>query len=58
MAYRGRLAPTPTGYLHIGHARTFTVAAQRAQDADGTLIYRTEDLDTSRCQPEFADAAI
>lgn len=53
---RGRLAPTPTGYLHVGHARTFALAAQRA--AGGTLIYRTEDLDAGRCRPEFADAAI
>ena len=54
--YRGRLAPTPTGYLHVGHARTFALAAQRA--AGGTLIYRTEDLDAGRCRPEFAAAAI
>ena len=53
---RGRLAPTPTGYLHVGHARTFALAAARA--ASGTLIYRTEDLDAGRCRPEFADAAI
>jgi glutamyl-tRNA synthetase len=53
---RGRLAPTPTGYLHVGHARTFALAAERA--AGGTLIYRTEDLDAGRCRPEFADAAI
>ena len=53
---RGRLAPTPTGYLHVGHARTFALAAARA--AGGTLIYRTEDLDAGRCRPEFAAAAI
>ena len=58
MAYRGRLAPTPTGYLHVGHARTFALAAQRAREANGTLIYRTEDLDTGRCRSEFADTAI
>jgi glutamyl-tRNA synthetase len=40
---RGRLAPTPTGYLHVGHARTFALAAARA--SAGTLLYRTEDLD-------------
>ena len=53
---RGRLAPTPTGYLHVGHARTFALATARA--ASGTLIYRTEDLDAGRCRPEFAEAAI
>lgn len=53
---RGRLAPTPTGLLHVGHARTFALAAVRA--AAGTLIYRTEDLDAGRCRPEFAEAAL
>jgi len=53
---RGRLAPTPTGYLHVGHARTFALAAARA--AGGSLIYRTEDLDAGRCRAEFAAAAI
>jgi glutamyl/glutaminyl-tRNA synthetase len=55
---RGRLAPTPTGYLHVGHARTFALAAARARRDGGTLVYRTEDLDASRCQPEFAEAAL
>ncbi|MFN5804270.1 MAG: tRNA glutamyl-Q(34) synthetase GluQRS [Opitutia bacterium] len=57
-AYRGRLAPTPTGLLHVGHARTFNAAAQRARAAGGTLILRIEDLDASRCRPEYAAAAI
>ena len=56
--YRGRLAPTPTGYLHLGHARTFALAAARAQAAQGALVYRTEDLDAERCRPEFATAAL
>ena len=56
MAYRGRLAPTPTGLLHVGHARTFALAAQRA--ADGCLVLRMEDLDAARCKPEFAFAAL
>ena len=55
---RGRLAPTPTGYLHVGHARTFALAAARARREGGTLVYRTEDLDASRCRPEFAEAAM
>jgi glutamyl/glutaminyl-tRNA synthetase len=54
--YRGRLAPSPTGYLHLGHARTFWVAQQRATQAKGTLILRNEDLDRARCTPEFARA--
>ena len=55
---RGRLAPTPTGLLHVGHARTFALAAERARRVGGTLVYRTEDLDASRCRPEFAAAAM
>lgn len=56
MGLRGRLAPTPTGLLHAGHARTFARAAERAGDAG--LVLRIEDLDRSRCRPEFAAAAI
>lgn len=57
-AYRGRLAPSPTGLLHIGHARTFWIAAQRAAEQRGTLILRNEDLDPQRSRPEFAEAMI
>jgi glutamyl/glutaminyl-tRNA synthetase len=54
--YRGRLAPSPTGLLHLGHARTFWVAHQRARAANGTLILRNEDLDPQRSKPEFVAA--
>jgi glutamyl/glutaminyl-tRNA synthetase len=57
-AYRGRLAPSPTGYLHVGHARTFWAAFQRAREAGGTLIMRMEDLDPDRCRPVYAEAAL
>ncbi len=56
--YRGRLAPSPTGLLHVGHARTFFIAAQRAIENRGTLILRNEDLDPQRSRPEFARAMI
>ncbi len=56
--YRGRLAPSPTGLLHIGHARTFRIAAQRAIEHRGTLILRNEDLDPQRSRAEFARAMI
>lgn len=56
--YRGRIAPTPTGYLHLGHARTFWVAQQRAREQQGILIFRDEDLDRDRCRPEFASAML
>jgi glutamyl-tRNA synthetase len=55
-SYRGRLAPSPTGYLHLGHARTFWVAWQRARAAHGKLVFRNEDLDYQRCKPEFVRA--
>jgi glutamyl-tRNA synthetase len=57
-AYRGRLAPSPTGYLHLGHARTFWIAQQRALAAGGTLILRNEDLDRDRSQQRFYHAMI
>jgi len=53
---RGRLAPTPTGLLHVGHARTFAVAAGRAGPAG--LVMRIEDLDGPRCRLEYAAAAL
>jgi glutamyl-tRNA synthetase len=56
--YRGRLAPLPTALLHVGHARTFWIAAQRAMENHGTLILRNEDLDPQRSRAEFARAMI
>lgn len=54
--YRGRLAPSPTGYLHLGHARTFWTAQERARAAGGCLILRCEDLDPDRSRPEYLAA--
>ena len=56
MPRRGRLAPTPTGLLHIGHARTFAIAAERGAGAG--LVMRIEDLDGPRCREEFVAAAL
>jgi glutamyl/glutaminyl-tRNA synthetase len=56
--YRGRIAPSPTGYLHLGHARTFWTAQERARSHGGALILRNEDLDHVRCKPEFIAAMI
>src|ERR1041385_8485259 len=53
-SYRGRIAPSPTGYLHLGHARTFLIAA--AHSRAGTLVFRNEDLDPDRCRPQFVAA--
>ena len=57
-AYRGRLAPSPTGYLHLGHARTFWTAQVRARAAGGRLLLRNDDLDRARCRPEFVAAMV
>lgn len=54
--YRGRIAPTPSGYLHLGHARTFWQAQARATERNGQLILRVEDLDAIRSQPRFLGA--
>jgi glutamyl-tRNA synthetase len=56
--YRGRLAPSPTGLLHLGHARTFWTAQRRAEAAGGTLILRNDDLDRARCRSEFVTAMV
>jgi glutamyl-tRNA synthetase len=49
--YRGRLAPSPTGSLHLGIARTALCAWLRARAASGTLILRVEDIDGPRVVP-------
>jgi glutamyl/glutaminyl-tRNA synthetase len=57
-AYRGRLAPSPTGLLHLGHARTFWIAYERALRANGVLVMRNEDLDPQRSKAEFVSAML
>ena len=57
-SYTGRLAPTPNGGLHLGHARTFREAWRRARERNGALILRIEDLDRARCKPEFVEEAV
>lgn len=56
--YIGRLAPSPTGLLHLGHAATFYTAFKRAEAAHGTLLLRNEDLDPQRSKPEFVEAML
>jgi glutamyl-tRNA synthetase len=56
--YRGRLAPSPTGYLHLGHAKTFWTAQQRAKENGGELVLRNEDLDSTRFKMEFVPAML
>jgi glutamyl-tRNA synthetase len=54
----GRLAPSPTGGLHLGHARTFLIAWLAARSAGGRIILRVEDIDTSRARPETIPDAL
>src|SRR5262245_40123377 len=54
----GRLAPSPTGGLHLGHARTFLVAWLSARRAGGRVLLRVEDLDATRARPEARSGAL
>jgi len=56
--YRGRLAPSPTGHLHLGHARTFWIAQERARARGGALALRNEDIDAKRFKLEFVNAML
>ena len=56
--YVGRLAPSPTGALHLGNVRTFMVAWLRARSRGGKVILRMEDLDHPKDKPGAASAAI
>lgn len=50
--YRGRFAPSPSGFLHLGNARTALYAWLRARRAGGEFVMRVEDLDGQRTRPE------
>ena len=56
--YVGRLAPSPTGALHLGNARTFMIAWLRARARGGKVILRMEDLDHPRDKPGAAREAV
>ena len=51
-----RFAPSPTGFLHLGHAFSALIAWQRAREAGGRFLLRLEDIDPGRCRPDFAAA--
>lgn len=51
-----RFAPSPTGYLHLGHAYAALLAWRWARAVGGRFLLRIEDIDPSRCRPEFARA--
>jgi glutamyl-Q tRNA(Asp) synthetase len=52
-----RVAPSPNGYLHLGHAYSALLNHDMARDLGGRLLLRIEDIDASRCRPEY-EAAI
>ncbi len=51
-----RFAPSPNGYLHLGHALSALLNADRAAAAGGRLLLRIEDIDAARCRPEYETA--
>ena len=53
-----RFAPSPTGYLHLGHAASAANAWRRARAAGGRFLLRLEDIDPGRCRPAYAAAIL
>jgi glutamyl-Q tRNA(Asp) synthetase len=51
-----RFAPSPSGYLHLGHAYSALIAASAAEALGGRFMLRIEDIDVARCRPQFDDA--
>jgi glutamyl-Q tRNA(Asp) synthetase len=51
-----RFAPSPNGYLHLGHAYSALLNAQMARETGGRLLLRIEDVDIARCRPEYERA--
>ncbi len=51
-----RFAPSPTGFLHLGHAHAALFAWRRARVGGGKFLLRLEDIDPGRCRPEFSSA--
>lgn len=55
-AFRTRFAPSPTYYLHLGHAASAFHVWARAEAMGGEVLLRIEDIDTTRCKPEYTEA--
>jgi glutamyl-Q tRNA(Asp) synthetase len=51
-----RFAPSPNGYLHLGHALSALLNGDMARASGGRLLLRIEDIDTTRCRPEYEQA--
>ncbi|WP_307351657.1 tRNA glutamyl-Q(34) synthetase GluQRS [Caulobacter ginsengisoli] len=56
MVFATRFAPSPTGFLHRGHAFSALTAFRAAQAAKGRFVLRIEDIDATRCRPEYESA--
>jgi glutamyl-tRNA synthetase len=55
MSFRGRFAPSPTGRIHLGNARSALLGWLQARAAGGQFLLRIEDLDRARCKPQFVE---
>ncbi len=53
-----RFAPSPNGFLHVGHAYSVLLNERLARQLDGALLLRIEDIDVARCRPEFNAAML
>jgi glutamyl-Q tRNA(Asp) synthetase len=53
-----RFAPSPNGYLHLGHALSALINFEMARASGGRFLLRIEDIDTTRCRPEFEQAML
>ena len=53
-----RFAPSPNGYLHLGHAYSALLNSDLAGQAGGRFLLRVEDIDATRCRPEFEHAMV
>jgi glutamyl-Q tRNA(Asp) synthetase len=51
-----RFAPSPNGYLHLGHAYSALLNHDMVREQGGRLLLRIEDIDTTRCRPEYEEA--
>lgn len=53
--FRTRIAPTPSGFLHVGNGINFSAVWQLAEANNGTILLRIDDLDAERVRPEYID---
>src|SRR3954469_18624642 len=51
-----RFAPSPNGYLHLGHALSALINFEMARAAGGRFLLRIEDIDAARCRPDYEQA--